>query len=278
LPADGPGFAHFTPVLRPPRESLLGEHHSGRAQLEKSSETKLRRLPAVPPFTIGMRFWIVLAAIASVAAFARPAASTSSHADTVKVSIVSVSYDVAGDSVLTLLEEMRQRSPIIDDGKIYFGHTQSDMHWYFEFQRRAGGYFITRASVDVGIRFTLPRRLTSSDSRNRIAPEWDRYLTALKRHEDGHAQYAIEEAHRLQSRLTAPRVFKDAASLRIFVAVEGAAALAASRRINAHYDAETNHGATQGTVLRWDPESEPQQSHALNRRDSGTQSAHIEIR
>lgn len=224
-----------------------------------------------------MRIRTALALIVSLAAFGLPASPPRTSEDQVHVSVNSVRYDISGDSVYALLEEMRENSPIVDNGKIYFGHTRSDMRWNYGFRLQKGGYAITSAEVAVEITFTLPRRVGVSQTRSRVSSEWERYLASLELHENGHADFAIAEAHRLHARLTAPRVFKTADALRKFVAAEGSAALAASREANSEYDADTNHGATQGTVLRWDPDSDRQQAHALNRHDNFGQSVAVDV-
>lgn len=132
------------------------------------------------------------------------------------------------------------------------GYTDWTTAWTFDWRGAADGRTcsVTRGSVEVEARLTLPRWKPPANVDPALVRGWERFLERLRMHELGHVTIALQGAAAIDDRLDAGLEARDctrvrkranAAATRIFERYE-----AASDR----YDEATRHGLAQGTRLR----------------------------
>ena len=155
-------------------------------------------------------------------------------------------YDITGSSGVELRAAMQRLGPKDPlSGTPYAGYTRWRIAWSYRVER-ARACEPTSVRVVARIRITLPRWTGAAQADPSLAAEWRRFVTALRRHENGHAAIARAAARRIGSRLASLRAFRSCA--RLARAADGAAVriLNNARAAEVAYDERTRHGDTQG--------------------------------
>lgn len=189
--------------------------------------------------------WLWVAAGAAAALSLRPEGRAGDAAEPVTRQERVESYDVNGDSVRELRQELDRKGPLFE-GRRYDARTRWWVRWHYDLTPVARGCRATRPQVDLEIAITLPRWRRPASAPEDLVERWERYLERLREHEDGHAAVAQEAARTIAGLLEDLPAEEDC----------GRADRAASRaaqdeieRANARdrqYDRETGHGASQG--------------------------------
>jgi predicted secreted Zn-dependent protease len=156
-------------------------------------------------------------------------------------------YDVDGATAQELRAELDRRGPI--DGT---EHRRFDAvtHWYvrwrFTYENVGGGCEITTVSTNADITYAFPRLRHQSAAPAALRRAFAGYLKNLLVHEKGHAQVGIDIAARIEAAIrrlpSAPTcpVLDDAAN------DLGHALIKEANQLDIDYDAQTQHGKTQG--------------------------------
>lgn len=160
-------------------------------------------------------------------------------------------YDVDARTGHSLKDAFAASSPITAtgaSGRRFHGYTDWHIKWNWRHRSEADGRCrITSVNVALTGSILLPR-LSGGTSVRQAA--FDRYLTALREHEDGHRRIAQEAARDIERALLMLPEYSDCRQL------EAEANARARARLDAHlerekaYDRDTGHGRTQGAVLR----------------------------
>ncbi len=162
----------------------------------------------------------------------------------------TVRYEIQGDTADALREQM-SRLGTIDKrtGVRYGGFTNWDYRWHINYRVSSGKCRITRAAIRLDLKYTLPRWWAPSSASPDLVSEWNRFLKALRGHENGHGALAVAGGRKTLKKLRAlsPRYSCSAletAAKRVFARE--------SERVTTvedAYDTRTDHGATQGARL-----------------------------
>ncbi len=157
-------------------------------------------------------------------------------------------YAVRGATLEQLRADLKANGVADDAGQFYSGMARTGLGYTYRFRDQPGGCGVADVRVVLQVSLTTPAwqgRWTSSPA---LASAWDRYLSALQVHEDGHINIAREAADRLGAKVEAlsapgcPALEARAKALRD-------EAMDALRQAHADYDRSTEHGRTQGAVL-----------------------------
>lgn len=158
-------------------------------------------------------------------------------------------YDIGGASIPALWQSMSLKGPRSNEAA-WAGHARWEVRWTFDWRADAGGCRIETVTTDLDVVYTLPRWAGRDRADHDLRERWDRFVLALRVHEEGHgangrrAAHRIEDAlRRLGSRADCPGLAKAADETARRIIEEEAANDRA-------YDAATLHGARQGVVLR----------------------------
>lgn len=164
-------------------------------------------------------------------------------------------YTVSGATVQELRDELNTLGPIGRSGAISEGNTRSRIEWRFDFDRKDGICTVKEAFVDVTIQMILPRWQRPPGVDQDLVSHWNRYISALRMHEDGHRYLAEATAREVRRVLAVKSSGPDCATLRNQMNSKARALVQELERKQADYDRETGNGRTQGV---WLPEQLPQ--------------------
>jgi predicted secreted Zn-dependent protease len=161
-------------------------------------------------------------------------------------------YRIYGNTSAQIKTQLSQCPPIAasTDGASFAAETGSKLNWqYSSTSDTSGTCRISGVEVGLHINMVLPVWQPTSDAASGLAANWQNLISSLTVHENGHVaiyqQYANQLLHDLQA-LPATSCTSIAAS----VDAVSAANITALNTANEAYDAATNHGVTQGAVLR----------------------------
>lgn len=146
-------------------------------------------------------------------------------------------YDVSGTSVTELRASMDAREPVDSSGRRNDAFTTWNIDWTWPLNPD-GTCILSGATTTDTITVTFPRWLPPADALASLIARWNTYESALVTHESGHVSFVVSTAADVLSAIK-----------RATCTTAEAAAQAVITRIRQHdldYDAETDHGATQG--------------------------------
>jgi predicted secreted Zn-dependent protease len=160
-----------------------------------------------------------------------------------------VRYEVFGTTPTELRQSMRDRGPL-EQGRRWDGYTNWRVGWTYRYAMRSGTCEITEVEVAYSSRVVLPEWRAPSGTSVDLRRDWNRYLAALRTHEEGHVRIGADAAREILAgigALTAPSCTDMSARADRL----GHRTLDEFRARQRAYDAETGHGRTQGAV--WPP-------------------------
>ena len=159
-------------------------------------------------------------------------------------------YPITGTTMQALRSQMSQRGPIDRlSGKRYDANTDWTVTWQFRYHTNGNQCAIQSAGSKVAVTITLPQWKPPARVERSLVTEWNRYLSALHIHEDGHKNNGIAAASDVVKTL---RQLPPAATCQHLSATASNAAKRVIQHYNrkdGKYDAVTHHGFTQGAVF-----------------------------
>lgn len=167
-------------------------------------------------------------------------------ASPVTANVVQRNYRVRGTSAGELLQSLRTEGPHLDGG-VFFGLTVAESEYRFRYRPGAGRCETVDARVSVQISVTLPAWSPPVEAPAALRTQWSQFERSLQVHENGHRDLAVAGAHRLHNAVqgvrapTCDEAAGRAAQLAERVQIETEAR-------HRQYDADTEHGATQGAT------------------------------
>lgn len=163
------------------------------------------------------------------------------------VSTRAVYYRITGRTAADLRAQMNRRGPLdYSSGERYDAYANWTFSWRYHDRVRTGKCRITSAEVLVELKYTYPRWLRPRNASTTLVGSWNRYLKALRTHERGHGTIAAGVGRTLLARIRALAPRRSCRKLEAAADLLGAGAIEWANRVEASYDARTNHGATQG--------------------------------
>lgn len=160
-----------------------------------------------------------------------------------------VYYDITGNSANALRRQMNAKGPLDMSGKRFDAYTRWYVRWRYRYRPTASGCEFTEVTVSVDGTITLPRWVDESHAPQALEQDWNRYIAALHRHEQGHYVHGLDAAREIEA---LGRSFHAAGDCPAFVADFDRQARGITRRyaaMDATYDRDTDHGKTQGAVF-----------------------------
>lgn len=173
---------------------------------------------------------------------AAPASSVISGTPTGDAGVTINTYDVRGADFNTVLAGLNAHGEY---------HARADWNITYRYRNRQAGNACAVESVDTDLKLTLtmPRWIKSPEASADLVSRWDRYLTALRTHENGHLEHgraANREFRAGAMGLSAP----DCGTLDRVVKEHFDRLIATYSERDKEYDRSTGHGRTQGAVFR----------------------------
>lgn len=158
-------------------------------------------------------------------------------------------FTIKGATARELRNELNRLGPIGDTGLRGDGYTHWHIAWKFEFESRGNTCVADNIRVTLEVHMILPRWDPPSDASSSLVALWDRYLTALRFHEDGHYNIALAAADEVRRSLVLDRTGGDCPALEKRLNSRANDILNRTRQEQAEYDRETDSGRKQGTSI-----------------------------
>lgn len=159
-----------------------------------------------------------------------------------------IKYPVRHEAGTSLLKAVNAATPISEGAKKYHGYTRWDINWRYTYGKEDDlrTCKIKTLTVTLKASITLPE-LNSSD--DKALAQFASYLPALKKHEIGHLQIAQEAAKKIERNLLAQTALPSCELLKTTLNARGLELTDEAKVLGQQYDAQTQHGKTQGAFL-----------------------------
>ena len=155
-------------------------------------------------------------------------------------------YDIVGRTENDLLQAMLRGAPL-SEGTRFFGLTSTEVRYTYWKTSTSTGCNLTNVEVHLRVVTTLPRWRPSSGTAYEVERRWRSFDRALLIHENGHKQYALEEANLILRTLESMRT---PTCDTMDSEARSTATTLRDMYIQRHnaYDVRTDHGTTQGAT------------------------------
>ena len=155
-------------------------------------------------------------------------------------------YDIVGVSAQELRAAMNSRRPVGQDGVPHDAVTIWNVRWQYRSTsdgRRCG---VASYDISLDLEVMMPRWANEKDGPAELVQRWRTYLTALQAHENGHKKIAEQAATAVRDAIVSLGAQLNCDVLREELGRVARQAVNQSRQRDRQYDAETEHGRTQG--------------------------------
>lgn len=159
-----------------------------------------------------------------------------------------VYYDVAGHSARELRDDLNNKGPL-DHGKRFDAHTAWRVTWTFLYAPEGNGCKVTKVNASLDGTIELPRWQHRGDASPTLVGKWERYLAALRVHEDGHYAHGVAAEREIDALGQSFRITGSCTAMAKAFNDEANAIVARYAAMDATYDRDTDHGRSQGAVF-----------------------------
>ena len=176
-----------------------------------------------------------LAAAAILAALLFPTNAVRAEAEKI---IIFDYYDIEGQTVDELRDQMNTHGVVWTNGNTYDAFTAWHVKWNFR-------------SVDttLNVELRLPRWKNYVDGPADLRKKWNVYMRLLRKHENGHKDIAIKAATEIEKSIAELEPAATCEELADTANELGRRILSKHADKEKEYDAQTNFGETQGAVF-----------------------------
>jgi predicted secreted Zn-dependent protease len=109
------------------------------------------------------------------------------------ITIRTVYYEIKGLTFEALRTQMNTLGPLdAREKRHYDGRTDWFVRWNFRYKKNGNICKITTANVDTSVIFTLPQWRKPPQVDSNLVNSWNKFITNLQIHEDGHKQHGID--------------------------------------------------------------------------------------
>ncbi|WP_338847014.1 DUF922 domain-containing protein [Massilia sp. W12] len=156
-------------------------------------------------------------------------------------------YDVRQTPGQSLFDALERSTPLRENGRSFHGYTRWEIVWNFTFNKGADGLCgIDSVQVKLLTITTLPRLLAAE---NKVRAEFNPFLAALTRHENGHKQHGQLAAYQIEREIKSMPRMSNCQELKQNANLRGTLLIEKGQQADRDYDAKTRHGCTQGACL-----------------------------
>jgi len=155
-------------------------------------------------------------------------------------------YNVSGTTAAEVRASMNASRPSTSDGQRHDAVTNWTIRWQYRTTAARNRCDLTSFSVVEEVTETMPKWLDEPSAPPDLAARWHTFIATLTTHEAGHvaiASEALEAIRKAGRRLTSDA---NCADLKRAIDNAGNGLLAEYKEKDKKYDADTQHGRTQG--------------------------------
>jgi predicted secreted Zn-dependent protease len=162
-------------------------------------------------------------------------------------------YQVYGNTAAQIHGQVKQCAPNggseAGGGDEFAAETGYRLTWQYDTTASdAGTCTVSNVKIGLHLNMVLPEWRPTAAAGNGLVTAWQKYVSSLATHENGHVAIDQQYAGQLLSDLQAYPA-TDCGSMAASIQAKINADTAALDAANDAYDARTNHGATQGAIL-----------------------------
>lgn len=161
------------------------------------------------------------------------------------VSIAYNYYSISGENAAQLREQMNQLGYKTSRGS-FDAVTYWYVYWKYDYKKTNGSCGIDNPKVKVDIKFTMPKWNRDTNFEVGLTDHWNRYITALQLHEDGHRDHGIGAGKDILQVLKQQPSYPSCDEMGTAANAAAQETIALYNQKDIDYDRETGHGATQG--------------------------------
>jgi predicted secreted Zn-dependent protease len=162
-----------------------------------------------------------------------------------------VVYAVRGRDIKSLRASMKRIGPIDDaDHEHQFAKTWGTFAWSYPNDKKDGACATGPVNVELEIVQTYPEWVSRERARGASVSEWNRWMTALRAHEEGHRKILVDTAAQIADKLRTIPASPTCDELDTAVNALGGQLLDGMRSAHRDFDKTTRHGANTGAHLR----------------------------
>lgn len=169
---------------------------------------------------------------------------TVAHADDARI----VYYDVAGDSAQALRHELNNKGPL-DHGQRFDAYTWWHVTWKYSYVATKDGCKFTEISTSLDGSIELPRWEPASGASDSLLKEWERYMTALRIHEDGHYAHGVAARDEIQALGESFQIAGSCTAIAKAFNDRAGSVVDRYAAMDLQYDRDTAHGKSQGATF-----------------------------
>jgi predicted secreted Zn-dependent protease len=169
--------------------------------------------------------------------------------NTPNVSIKTNYYDIQGSTAKQLRSQLNQLG-VVDPktGKRFDAYTSWRVSWNYRYRPVNNQCQITQVTVNVQAIYTMPRWNPSANASMDLKNRWNRYITALRQHEDGHKNHGVNAGQDILQTLN-NLTTNSCQQIGNIANQKGDAIIKQYNLKDIDYDRLTQHGFTQGAVF-----------------------------
>jgi predicted secreted Zn-dependent protease len=158
-------------------------------------------------------------------------------------------YSVSGSTPQALRSQLNRVSPVFQDGQRFDGKTYWYVRWFYYYANTGNSCRITQVKSSVEVELTLPQWQQPTNAPRSLVNQWQRYMTALQLHEDGHKDHGVAAAQEVLSVINNLPAYPSCPELETAANAAGKGVLQRYNQKDIEYDRVTQHGATQGAIF-----------------------------
>lgn len=155
-------------------------------------------------------------------------------------------YDVSGSTPQELRKELNRFGPFDRDGRQWDAVTKWYVNWRYQYNRTEHGCRIASATSEAKVNITMPRLKQESSTPDTLRQSFEGYSANLLVHEKGHGQFGIDAARRIEEGLINLPAEPTCKRMGEVANEFGRKLIREASQQDIDYDAQTQHGATQG--------------------------------
>lgn len=158
-------------------------------------------------------------------------------------------YEVQGNSAKELRNQLNEKGPFGEDGKRADAHADWHVTWNYRYVPTREGCKFTELDTTVTGKIIMPRWSAGGGASSALVSKWQRYIAALRLHENGHYSHGVSAAEEIRALAQALPSTDDCPTLVKKFDNHANTILEKYKRADIEYDADTKHGSTQGAIF-----------------------------
>lgn len=194
--------------------------------------------------TIGIGLRLLALGLILVLGSARPVSANPA------ISYSTTYYDIVGLTASDLSKQMDLLGPKDDGGETGAADTVWAVDSQGTFRFDASKCRVESVRISATIQYRFPRWQNEPDGDAAMRQEWERFMTALRTHEAGHAEHGEEAARAVERALLALPARASCDAVQADAAATAKRIIERYQALDVDYDRTTRHGLSQGTYLK----------------------------